>query len=128
MIGLEAIAANNGWAMAITGITIVMSGLAILAFIISQLHKIIGFFEKKKAAASISAQLPADIDILNNPAAAAATYQQLTADLGESFQLAKLYEISERESLPHPHLTISALRDGGYLVPLGDGLFNWRKG
>lgn len=114
--------------MAITGITIVMSGLAILAFIISQLHKIIGFFEKKKAAASISAQLPADIDILNNPEAAAATYQQLTADLGESFQLAKLYEISERESLPHPHLTISALRDGGYLVPLGDGLFNWRKG
>ncbi|MEJ2331750.1 MAG: OadG family protein [Desulfobulbaceae bacterium] len=88
MIGLQAISANNGWSMAFVGALIVMCGLASLSFIISQLHKIIGLFEKK---------------------------------------LVKLYEIFERENLPHPHLTISAFRDAGYLIPLGSGLFSWQK-
>ena len=48
MLGLEAISAHNGWAMAITGTIIVMCGLSALAFIISQLHKIIALFEKRK--------------------------------------------------------------------------------
>lgn len=47
MNGLENISANNGWAMAITGPLIVMSGLTILAIIISQLHKIVALFDKK---------------------------------------------------------------------------------
>ncbi|WP_300459313.1 OadG family protein [Desulfobacula sp.] len=47
MYGLEAINAYNGWAMAITGPLIVISGLAILSIIISQLHKIIAIFDKK---------------------------------------------------------------------------------
>ncbi|MEJ2270181.1 MAG: hypothetical protein P8Y04_10475, partial [Desulfobulbaceae bacterium] len=46
MIGLQAISANNGWSMAFVGALIVMCGLASLSFIISQLHKIIGLFEK----------------------------------------------------------------------------------
>lgn len=127
MIGLEAISANNGWAMAFIGAIIVMCGLATLSFIISQLHKIIALFEKKKAVAPTITELPADIDILNNLEVAARTYQLITVDLGESFELVKLYERFERESLPHPHLTISAFRDAGYLIPLGSGLFSWRK-
>jgi len=47
LYGLEAISANNGWAMAITGPLIVMSGLTILSIIISQLHKIVAMFDKK---------------------------------------------------------------------------------
>src|SRR5210317_681019 len=111
MIGLQAISANNGWSMAFVGALIVMCGLASLSFIISQLHKIIGLFEKKKAAAHAIVEQPPDIDILNNLEVAARTYQMLTADLGDSFELVKLYEIFERENLPHPHLTISAFRD-----------------
>lgn len=48
LYGLEAISANNGWAMAITGPLIVMSGLSILAIIISQLHKMVAIFDKKE--------------------------------------------------------------------------------
>ena len=127
MIGLEAISAHNGWAMAITGTIIVMCGLSALAFIISQLHKIIGLFEKKKKDAAPVAQPSADIDVLNDPDGAARLYQPLTAELGDSFQLAQLYQVFERESLPHPHLTINAMREAGYLQPAGEGLFSWKK-
>ena len=127
MIGLQAISAHNGWAMAITGAIIVMCGLSALAFIISQLHKVIGLFEKKKAAALHPAQPPAEIDILNDLAAAARLYQPMTADLGEKFPLSQLYSIFEKESLPHPHLTINAMREAGYLQPAGEGLFSWKK-
>ena len=127
MLGLEAISAHNGWAMAVTGIIIVMGGLSILAFIISQLHKIIGLFEQKKKAPPPFVQPAADINTLNDPEAAARIYRPLTADLGESFPLAELYRISEKEKLPHPHLTIRALLDAEYLQPLGEGIFCWKN-
>ena len=127
MFGLEAISAHNGWAMAITGSIIVMSGLSVLALVISQLHKIIGLFEERKKGASHSAQPPTDIDVLNDLAVTTLLYQPLTAELGDSFPLAELYRIFERESLPHPHLTITALREAEYLLPLGEGLFSWKK-
>jgi len=43
LYGLQAIAAHNGWAMALAGALIVFSGLVILSFVISQLHKILMF-------------------------------------------------------------------------------------
>jgi len=125
MIGLQAISAHNGWAMAFTGSIIVMCGLSALAFIISQLHKIIGLFEKRKEEVAHPTKPVADIDILSDLAAAARMYQPLTADLGDKFHLADLYRIFEREQFPHPHLTISALREAEYLMSSGEGLFSW---
>jgi hypothetical protein len=127
MFGLQAISAHNGWAMAVTGAIIVMCGLSALAFIISQLHKVIGLFEEKKKASHHVAEPLEDIDILNNLEAAARMYQPLTAGLGDSFQLADVYRVLEEENLPHPHLTIQSLRAAEYLQPTGDGLFSWKK-
>jgi len=126
MIGLEAITAYNGWTMAVTGTLIVMSGLAVLAFIISQLHKIIGLFEKKKAPPQVSLQ-SAEVNILTDLEATARMYRPLTKDLGDTFQLAQLYRIFEKEGLPHPHLTIRALRAAKYLQRSGEGVFSWKK-
>lgn len=47
MYGLEAINAHNGWSMAVVGPLIVMSGLTILAIIISQLHKLVALMGGK---------------------------------------------------------------------------------
>ena len=127
MFGLEAISAYNGWAMAVTGAIIVMCGLSSLAFIISQLHKIIGLFEEKKKGAHRVAEPFEDINILDNLEAAAIMYQPLTAELGDSFHLVDLYRIFEQENLPHPHLTIQSLRAAEYLQSTGDGLFSWKK-
>lgn len=135
MLGIAAITANNGWAMAITGACIVMSGLALLSFIISQLHKIIALMEgvRKKPAppktekpASPSPKLStAEIDILGDLPAVARIYSPLTAELGDTFLLVDLYRIFEKENLPHPHITIMALRHGGFIVPASEGNFSW---
>jgi len=127
MLGLEAISAQNGWAMAITGTIIVMSGLSILAFIISQLHKIIGLFEEKKKASSHFVQPAADFEILNDLESTARLYMPLTDELGDRFHLTDLYRIFEKENLPHPHLTIRSLRAAEYLLSQGEGLFSWKK-
>jgi Na+-transporting methylmalonyl-CoA/oxaloacetate decarboxylase gamma subunit len=134
MLGIAAITANNGWAMAITGAAIVMSGLAILAFVISQLHKIIALFEgKKKNVTSSPPQAPQkaaknyELDLFDDLPAAAKIYQSLTLDLGEVFPLATLYKVFEKEDIPHPHITIRAFRDAGFLVPVEEGKFAWKN-
>ena len=126
------ITANNGWAMAVTGAILVMLGLSTLSLIISQLHKIIGFFEKQVDPAdvppeSMSTQAVAtDVNHLTDPEAAAHLYKALTADLGETFDLVTLYDLAQKDQLPHPHLTLRTLRESGLLIPAGDGKFSWR--
>ena len=45
MTGLEAISAHNGWSIAAVGITIVFTGLTMLCIILSQLYKVLDFWE-----------------------------------------------------------------------------------
>ncbi len=136
MLGIAAITANNGWAMAFTGACIVMAGLAVLAFVISQLHKIIAFLEggaKKPVVPEPVMESPgpdfsaAEIDILNDLPAAARIYRPLTLEIGDTFPLVTLYRLFEKENLPHPHITIMALRDAGFLIPVGEGNFCWKN-
>ena len=47
MYGFENITANNGWAMAFVGATIVFLGLVVLALVISQIHKVLNLWEKR---------------------------------------------------------------------------------
>ncbi len=136
MYGLEAISANNGWAMAITGPLIVMSGLTILAIIISQLHKVVAIFDKKAKQAtepaakskvkkkdeiSVPKKLPNDIF------ETAKIYQMLIDKLEQPFELNDLYKIAEKNSFPHPILTVGRLRDAGILMNEGEGLFVWKR-
>lgn len=131
-MGFHLISANNGWVMALTGALIVMLGLAALALIISQLHKVLAFFESKKQpqGQSPAQYRSADVDIaldwLGDPAAAARLCQVFTTHLGADFKLTVLYKELERMDCPHPHLTIRSLRENGWLVPSGEGLFGWQ--
>jgi len=132
--GLQAINAVNGWAMALTGITIVLCGLAALSTIISQLHKIVGWLDKPKAAAAsvkekktdtqralaIPARLHEDID------ATASIYKALSQDLPSPFELTRLHAIGAESKLPHVHLSLRALRENGHLVAEGEGRFTWK--
>ncbi len=136
MHGLAAISAHNGWAMALAGACIVITGLAVLAFIISQLHKIVNLLEKRTGKAELptpekavekAESVSGQENILDDLATAAKLYMPLTAGLGETFELSKLYQIFEKENLPHPHITIRALRDAGYLAPAGEGSFFWKN-
>lgn len=135
MYGIQAINAANGWAMAAAGACIVISGLAVLSFIISQLHKVVEWMEKPEPAAQepeagpdttralvIPERMPEDIN------ETAAIYRSLAEPIGTAFELASLYRIGAEHRLPHVHLTIRSLRDAGLLVPDGQGRFSWTAG
>jgi Na+-transporting methylmalonyl-CoA/oxaloacetate decarboxylase gamma subunit len=135
-MGVANIAANNGWSMALLGIGIVMTGLIILSLAISQIHKLVDFWEnrKKKAAEAPVAEPPAaektepahtdacpiNIDEL------AALYQPLTEPLGSPFELKELYRVASESDLPHPHITIRCFREAGLLTMVNEGLFSWK--
>lgn len=137
MQGLAAISAHNGWAMAVTGACIVIAGLAVLSFIISQLHRILGLFEiTEKAVASPAPEKAKKIavestvavtDLLSDLKAAARLHKSVCQELGETFELAQLYKAIEAANLPHPHITVRELRDAGYLAMTEEGTFSWKN-
>jgi len=135
LYGLEAINACNGWAMAIAGAIIVMLGLAILAFVISQLHNVLDFLEKhttpKTEAAALNTKESAEKKYdperpFLNMVEAVKHYRNASMDLGARFELKELYTIFYHSGFPHPHLTIRSLRENGYLVSGGEGYFTWK--
>jgi hypothetical protein len=118
--------------MAITGAIIVLVGLSLLSLIISQLHRIIGFIDSSHKTDLHRETVPppraakAEVDILNDPEAAARIFAPLTSSIGDVFQLSQLYDIFRQENVAHPHLTIRTLRDCGYLLKSEQDLFCWK--
>jgi oxaloacetate decarboxylase gamma subunit len=133
--GLEAIQAHNGWAMAITGAVIVMVGLSILSFIISQLHRIVALVDgrsnrksKKKIDKdqTLTPESKPQRPPLSDLNGTMIRFQPLTQEIGHPFDLSALFQVFAQHDDPHPHLTIRSLREQGYLIPDGNGLFTWK--
>ncbi len=133
--GLEAINYANGWAMAGVGATIVVTGLSVLSCLISQLHRLVDFFEVSNTVSEakvvdkddkvIKESVPEKLS--NKLDEASQIYMLFTSEqLGDSFQLTDLYRLSNDIGLPHPHISIRNFRDSGILIPLGKGLFSWK--
>jgi Na+-transporting methylmalonyl-CoA/oxaloacetate decarboxylase gamma subunit len=131
MYGLDAINAHNGWAMAFAGACIVLTGLSVLASIISLFPKVVGLFDKEEtAAAPVTAPEPAPKPLLESETpmetdAAAELYGPLITTLGEEFQLQALHALFREQNLPHPHITIRNFREAGLLTPTETGAFLW---
>jgi len=134
LYGLEAINAHNGWAMAITGAIIVMTGLTVLSAIISQLHRIVDFLENRGNKKTPAAEEPAFVTgiqpapaTLSDMGPSVERFSLMTTDTGDSFDLATLHQIFIQNDDPHPHLTIRSLREQGYLVAAEEGRFSWKR-
>jgi hypothetical protein len=127
VFSFELISANNGWAMALAGALIVMTGLAILSFIISQLHWLIDAFEKKEAAPAEAAPEKIPEKFPDSLDKVAALYEPLIKQLPESFGLEALFALTQKNNYPHPHLTIRSLREAGLLIARGEGQFSWKS-
>lgn len=136
MYGLEAISANNGWAMAIIGPLIVMSGLIVLSIIISQLHKLVAIFDKKakqttepptKSKVKSKDEISVPNILPNDILETAKIYQMLIDKLEQPFELSDLYQVAVQNNFPHPILTVSRLRDAEILISEGEGLFIWNR-
>jgi hypothetical protein len=133
MFGIDNITSNNGWAMAVVGATTVFIGLAVLSFVISQIHKILELWEnrnqkktrpaeppKEKEPAFIEQRLPTAQELCS-------IYRPLVEQLKEPFQLLQLFEKTKEMDLPHAHLSIKCLQEADILVAQGDGTFIWNK-
>jgi len=139
LFGFENITANNGWSMAVVGASIVFIGLVVLSFVISQVHKILKFWEQRdeffnrykkqaqieepktiKAPVSRQRRLPSVNELTS-------IYRPLVEQLKQPFELIQLFEISNKMDLAHPHLSIKYLQEAGVLIPQGDGTFTWDK-
>ncbi|MEJ2730177.1 MAG: OadG family protein [Deltaproteobacteria bacterium] len=140
MFGFENISGNNGWAMAAVGATIVFCGLVVLSFVISQIHKLLKLWDDrenlmerfKKAAPTAAAVEKVDAPVyserhLPSVDELADIYRPLVEQLEEPFKISQLFEIANKNDLPHPHLSIQRLQEAGLLVARGDGTFTWNK-
>jgi len=125
--------------MAYTGAIIVFSGLVVLSFVVSQLNRILGFWEifiskfkqnqqseqtdemQDEDTFLVPHRVPSDIK------EAAHYYSHFIKDLDQPFELTSLYVICQQKGFPHPHITISNFRRANILVPAGDGLFTWSQ-
>lgn len=133
MFGFDNIAANNGWAIAVVGAVIVFLGLVVLSFVISQIHRILEFMEKKDAppeAADKPPSVPAPAprtQYMPSASELVPIFRPLVEQLSEPFELSQLYELSNKMDLPHPHLSIKQLWEAKVLISRGDGTFTWNK-
>ena len=134
MYGLEAIAANNGWAIAFVGASIVFSGLVFLSFAISRLHKILNMWEERDMAylriktlirrRKRKAGTDAKLDE-HDPAETAGQFKMLADSLGARFSLLKLVELAEQRGLYRPHSAVNCLITSEVIEPDGKGFFLW---
>ncbi len=132
MYGLEAINAANGWSMALVGILIVFTGLSLLSFVISQLHKFLPSVEKTNEkpveSESLPQKKPGPVEKCSTDLKVqAALFEPIIGELASNFPLTALYAQAKEHNIPHPHLSVSSLREAAILVPLGDGIFSWDK-
>jgi len=138
--GFEAISAYNGWAMAIVGATIVFLGLVVLSFAISQIHKLLLFWEDRSAhlqkiknfglrnRKNLKPPQPQKTEtLLDDIHKTAQLYEPLIRQLGKSFQLVDLYTLFYEKNFPHPHLTITKFRENDILIPDETGAFKWNQ-
>ena len=130
MYGFEAISHHNGWVAAATGACIVFSGLATLAFLISQLHKLTDLLDRPPRVTVTVA--PPEKPVVPPPPEdpldlerTVERYLPLIEELDAEFVLADLYVLARKYHLPHVHLSIRTLVETGRLEPLGEGVFRF---
>ena len=139
MFGFENIANHNGWAIAAVGASIVFMGLVVLSLVISQIHRLLNLWEDrervisrfKQQPAGIKSQKTAEIDYgdqkLPSVEQLIEAYKPLIETLPEPFKLSQVFEIANKNDMPHPHLSIQQLQEADVLVSQGDGTFTWNE-
>lgn len=134
MTGLEAINANDGWSIALLGVSIVFSALVILSLTISQLHKVLGMWDNRsvylnKIKTSRRMEVPEEPDtcvfLPSGIQESARHFQLLVQHLGQPFALPKLLDYADRCGLTRPCSTLNNLIQTGAIVPTGDGYYTW---
>ncbi|WDP92445.1 MAG: OadG family protein [Desulfobacter sp.] len=130
MYGLEAINANNGWAISVVGISIVFSGLVMLSLVISQLHKGIDLIENPQKIKDWFASKGKKTDravlvISDEQKEIAKQYALLVRTMEDHFSLPRLLRLAVVSGLKDSHDNLNMLLKSGIITPDGQGMFTW---
>ena len=136
MYGIEAINANNGWAISVVGITIVFTGLVVLSFVISQLHKVMDLFENPRKIKRwfISEKQVDEAGKISDPPVLVITEEQkeitkqfglLARTMEDHFSLPRLLHLSQISGVKNPHSNLLILLNSAIVFPDGEGFFCW---
>ncbi len=139
MYGIEAINANNGWAISVVGISIVFSGLVSLSLVISQLHKVLALYENpskikalfqgKKEEKKLEEDTEEVIDIVLTQSQKE-TFKQfalLVRTMEDHFSLPRLLHLAKISGLKDPYSNLNTLLKIKIIAPDSDGFFTWNK-
>jgi len=136
LYGIEAINANNGWAISVVGITIVFTGLVVLSFVISQLHKAMDLFEnpqkikrwfigEKKVDETGEIPDSPNLVITEEQKEITKQFALLARTMEEHFSLPRLLHLSQISGVKNPHSNLNILLKFAIIFPDGEGFFCW---
>jgi len=141
LYGLEAINANNGWAISVVGVTIVFSGLVTLSLVISQLYRVLALWENSsKIKTLFKAKQPKDqseefqekeiIDqavFTGSQKEGAKQFSLLIRIMEDHFSLPRLLHLAQISDLKNSHSNLNNLLKTNIIIPDGSGFFTWEK-
>lgn len=136
MFGLEAIIAHDGLGISVIGISIVFVSLVLLSFAVSQIHKLIELWDKKKTSyqgvkksQQKDQKTPSvsDLTVPQDVQRASRQFKLLIEWIGEPFPLPKLLDLSEKCGLSRPHSTINEFIKCELIIPAENGYYVWNK-
>ena len=138
LLGIKAISAQNGWQYAFLGVCIVFSGLILLSFALSQLHKLLNLWEnrssigqqlkerlKKEAASEEPDTMQPELssDLMESKL----HYQMLVERIGDPFALPRLLRLAKKSGLHRPYANINELLQAGIILPDKEGYYTWKQ-
>lgn len=127
MLGLEAIAAHNGWAMASIGTLIVFTGLVLLSLAVSQIHKILQLWDRRGGLIRPRESGRQETGLSPEVKIAARQIRLLIERIGDPFSLPRLLELSQKAGLTRSRGMINELLEAGLIVPDEEGTFSWNQ-
>lgn len=136
MYGLASINASNGWAISVVGITIVFSGLVSLSLVISQLHKVLAFYEDPSKIKALfkrkTAEKKADEKIINmvltqSQKEIIKQYALLARTMDDHFSLPRLLCLAQISGVKDPYPNLDILLKMRIIQSDGNGFFTWKN-
>lgn len=132
MYGIESIAANNGWAISVVGVSIVFTGLVLLALSISRIHKLLAIWDNrgniqwfKKEPPKTTAPLPQPFT--EQEKGSARQFYLLIQTMDDPFSLQRLLRLAEISGLERPHSSLARLIKTEIIKPDLHGLYLFDK-
>lgn len=128
MYGLEAIEANNGWAISIVGTSIVFSGLVLLALSISRIHKLLDIWENRNNISLFKKKnpqsgAPAPRFLSERERESAGQFYLLIKTMDDHFPLPRLLYMAEMSGIERPHSNLNRLLKTKIIKPDLDGFY-----